>query len=95
MVRAFRLEDEGKQVVTPDGDVVGAVVRVREGNADVRPKPGLLQGCGSWLTGSWDEVDLFRLDSRTVDRITDEQVILDPAERDPPISVRISGKGNR
>lgn len=95
MVRAFRLEDEGKQVVTSDGDVVGEVVQVREGNADVRPKPGLLQGCGSWITAPWDKMDLFRLDGRTVDRITDEQVILDPAERDPPISVRISRKGNR
>lgn len=95
MVRAFRVEDEGKQVVTSDGDVVGAVVRVREGNADVRPKPGLLQGCGSWITGPWDETDLFRLDGRTVERITDEQVVLDSTERDPSVPVSVSGKGNR
>ena len=76
MIRAFTRDDEGKAVVTADGAVVGSVVRTEAGDAHVRPKPGLLDGCGSWLTGPWDGQSVFRLDRDCVESVTPRRVVL-------------------
>lgn len=82
MTQTFTSRDEGKQVVTTDGDVVGSVIRIEAGDAHVQPKPGLLEGCGSWITGAWDECDAFRLDRERVDSITDDRIIIAATEPD-------------
>lgn len=77
MVRVFRPEDEGKPVVTKDGDVVGSIVRIDEGDAYVRPKSELLRGCGSWLTSSWDADGEYPLDRNEVASIHDTAVVIE------------------
>lgn len=78
-VRPFGPADNGKQVVTPGGDVIGSVVRVRGGDAYVAPTPGLLEGCGSWLTGTWDGCDAFALDPECVDAVLADRIVLSDA----------------
>lgn len=68
--------DEGKRVVTPDGTTIGSVVRVASPTALVRPREGLLRGCGSWIGNEWRSTDVFELDSEAVVQVTDEAVVL-------------------
>lgn len=78
MTRSFTSADEGKRVVTPGGDVVGAVARVDPNAVYVRPREELLRGCGSWLAGPWEGTELFELDCETVVRVTDREVVILP-----------------
>jgi hypothetical protein len=80
--RPFTAADEGKRVVTADGEPVGRVVRVVDGTAHVRPRPGLFGGCGSWLTETWGRADCLPLDPRCVDRIGADRVVLGPPDGD-------------
>lgn len=77
MIDRFRTEDEGKRVTTPEGDVVGSVVVVRGGDAYVVPTPGLLAGCGSWLTGTWEDCDVFTLDPRRVAAVEEDRIVIE------------------
>lgn len=77
----FTAEDEGKHVVTPDGDVVGEVVRTEDGTAYVRPQPELVAGYGSRLTGCWDESDVFALDESAVATRAEDHIRIKPAGR--------------
>lgn len=70
----LRSNDEGKKLVTPDGSVLGRVTRIRDGTVYVRPKEGLLVGCGSWI--SCREDDTFELDCSQVRKITETAVLL-------------------
>jgi len=70
--------DEGKDVVTATGKLVGTVVRVDVSAAHVCPREGLLDGCGSWLSSPWSDCELFELDTQAVGRVTDEAVVLMP-----------------
>lgn len=90
MVQEFEPEDEGKRVVTTDGSVVGSVVEIRDGEAYVLPRPGLLDGCGSWITGTWSEKRAFSLDQRNVDAVREDEVVLDVTESDSPRHQQIS-----
>jgi hypothetical protein len=78
-VHPFGPADDGKEVVTPDGDVIGSVVRVRGGDAYVAPAPGLLEGCGSWLTGTWDGCEAFALDPECVAAVLEDRIVLSEA----------------
>ena len=71
--------DEGKPVVTPDGDVVGTVGRVEAEGVFVRPRTELLRGCGSWVAGPWERDEEFRLDCGTVVGVTERKVVIHPA----------------
>lgn len=75
----FTPSDEGKPVVTPDGDVVGTVGRVESEGVFVRPRAELLRGCGSWVAGPWERAGEFRLDRGTVVRVTEGEVVIHPA----------------
>ena len=70
--------DEGKRVVTTGGETVGTVTRVDGTAALVRPREGLLDGCGSWLSSPWCDSGPFKLDGRAVVRVTDDAVVLLP-----------------
>ena len=75
MTRPVTPSDEGKRVVTPDGDVVGTVVRVDARSVLVRPREELLRGCGSWIAGPWEGFETFELDSDNVVRVSDNEVV--------------------
>lgn len=89
MVTSFEKADEGKPVVTASGDVVGAVRTVQDGIAYVEPRDGLLAGCGSWLTSSWDD-RVFALTDDAVDTIEATEIRLESIDeqprRSPPLS---------
>lgn len=74
--RRFDSSDEGKQVLTADGDVLGMVERVELGTAYVKPNPGLLKGSGSVIIGPWNPSEPLRLDDRHVETVQDEAVVL-------------------
>jgi hypothetical protein len=77
MARTLRRDDEGKRVVSPDGSVLGAVATVEDGLVYVAPKPGLMDGWGSWICGpSCDEA--FPLDRDVVVDVQDETVVVEP-----------------
>jgi hypothetical protein len=78
--RTFTSNDEGKRIVTTDGDVIGSVVRIEAGDAHVRPKPELWEGCGSWIMGY--RCGAFRLNEEHVESITDERIIIATTESD-------------
>jgi hypothetical protein len=90
MSRRFTAADEGKRVVTADGTHVGSIVRIRGGDAYVAPVPGLLRGCGSWLTGTWEDRDAYPLDGRAVARVGGTEVVLET--RAEPSATRPASK---
>ena len=73
----FKSNDRGKRVVTSEGDVIGLVERIEDGEAYVRPKRGILGGCGSWITDPKTAVETFPLDRRVVAEITDTEIHLE------------------
>lgn len=79
---------EGKRVVTATGEPLGVVERVDGGRAYVRPKPGLVDGLGSWLTGCVDGDDLFALDDSVVVRIDGSDLVLAATSIEQPPSRR-------
>lgn len=80
----FGPENEGQRVVTPRGEIVGRVERVRDGDAYIAPPPGLLDGIGSWVAGPWSARGPFRLDRARVAAVEEDEIVLKPATTDPP-----------
>ena len=78
MKQTFDRTDEGKPVVTPDGELVGWVARAEGGRPKIRPRPDLVSGYGSWITGTWDDAGPFDLDPERIDHVTDRNVVLAP-----------------
>lgn len=74
--------DEGKRVVTEDGEVIGAVVSADEKTVHVRPRPGLLRGCGSWLSCAWPEAGGLRLREGQVTAVTEDRVVVRTDDQD-------------
>lgn len=68
--------DEGKTVVTADGEEVGIVSGVRGGRAYVDPDPGLTDKLNAKL--GWDDIgdDDYPLNEKVVMRITDDEIHL-------------------
>lgn len=86
MSRPLRPDDEGKPIVTVDGERIGSVEQVRDGHAFVRAEAGLLAGCSSWLTGGWAEDCLYPLDVEAIDSVDRDCVRVDTAD-DGPVSM--------
>lgn len=74
MSGALTPADDGKRVVTPEGQVVGHIECADDGTMLVRPCPELLTNYGSLLTSCWDPDDAFRLDESAVDAVEDGAV---------------------
>lgn len=72
--------DEGKRVVTTNGDVIGEITRIHDGDAYVAPRSGLVCGLGSWIACPWDETEQFVLDRDRIARVADEEIVLDVDE---------------
>lgn len=67
-------DDEGKPVVNTEGDKIGRVVEVRSGTAHVDPDPGLTDTIMSKLGWGDSDEDTYRLESSTIDTITDDEI---------------------
>jgi hypothetical protein len=80
MARPLRSEDEGKQIVGPDGMVIGSIAAVEDERAYVRPKSGLMEGWSSWICGPQCEEKSFPLDNGAVLDVTDGTVVVEPRE---------------
>ncbi len=68
--------DEGKNVVTADGDKIGMVSGVRGGRAYVDPDAGMTDRIKSML--GWEDVDEddYALEESEIDTVTDDEIRL-------------------
>jgi hypothetical protein len=76
MVRNFNSSDEGKHVMTADGDMVGTVDRISGGSAHVKPDNSLSQNTRRKLGWTDESEDTFRLKKSNVDSIDDDGIHL-------------------
>ena len=76
MVREFKSEDEGKKVVTNDGDEVGTIETVEQDTAHVTPDSGLGTSVRQRLGWAKDDQDMFALDHSHVRSFTGDEVYL-------------------
>jgi hypothetical protein len=76
MVRNFKSEDEGKSVMTADGDIVGRVEKVSGSTAHVKAEGGLSQSIRRRLGWTEEEEDTYELRKSNVDEITDDGIRL-------------------
>lgn len=67
-------DDDGKQVVTSNGQVVGWVEYADDGTAFVRPRPEFVANYGSLLTSCWGSNDRFQLDESAITAVEDDAV---------------------
>jgi len=76
MVREFRTSDEGKTVVTADGDEVGTVQKIDGNMAHVKPKGSLSRSIRRRLGWAEDDQDVYEIDHDSVQRIAGDEVHL-------------------
>lgn len=69
-------EDEGKRVVSTDGDNVGMITEVRGGTAYVDPDPGMFDSIKSKLDWGDADEDSYPLSGDKVAEVTDDEVRL-------------------
>jgi len=68
--------DEGKTVVSDDGDTIGVISDVRGGQAYVDPDPGVTDKIMSRMGWSDADEEDFALNASQVEEITDDEVRL-------------------
>ncbi len=71
MTRNFKPEDEGKRVVTADGDEIGTLEQASGATAHVKPSMDLSQSVRRRLGWAEDGQDTYELRTTKVDDITD------------------------
>lgn len=71
MTRNFKPEDEGKRVVTANGDEVGIIEQASGAMAQVKPTPSLSQSVRRRLGWAEDGEDTYELRTTRVDDISD------------------------
>lgn len=76
MARNFKSEDEGKSVMTADGDMVGTVDRVSGSTAHIKPDNDLSQSIRRRLGWSEEGEDTYELRKSNVDSITNDEIRL-------------------
>lgn len=76
MARNFKSSDEGKEVVTADGDIVGTIERVSGSTAHVRPDDDLSQSIRRRLGWTEEGEEMYRLESSKVEEFAGDQVHL-------------------
>lgn len=69
-------DDEGKRVVSTDGEKIGMVAEVRSGTAYVDPDPGMFDQIKAKL--NWGDVDedTYPLNADDVAEVTDDEIRL-------------------
>lgn len=76
MVRNFKSEDEGKKVMTADGEMVGTVEEIRGGAAHVKPDSGLSGSIRNKLGWTEEGEATYRLHKRNVEKISGDEIHL-------------------
>lgn len=76
MVRDFKSDDKGKEVMTADGVMVGTIDRTSGSSAHVRPDDELSRSIRRRLGWTEEGSETYRLEKSKVDRITDDEVRL-------------------
>lgn len=76
MTRDFKSDDEGKEVVTADGEMVGTIDRASGSSAHVKPDEELSRSIRRRLGWTEEGSETYRLDKSEVDSITDDEVQL-------------------
>lgn len=75
MAGMFDSSDEGKRVVTKDGDTVGEITEVRGDEAHVTPESGLADSIRQRL-GMEDDSDTYVLRESEIDTHSDDEIRL-------------------
>lgn len=70
----FTEDDEGKKVVSGDGDEIGRITEVRAGTAFVDPDAGMFDAVKAKLDWGDTEEDTYPLDADDVADVTDDEV---------------------
>ncbi|WP_336035056.1 hypothetical protein [Halobacterium yunchengense] len=76
MVRAFDSSDEGKRVVTKDGDTIGKITQVQGDEAHVEPERGLADSIRQRLGMGDKDDEMYVLAHDEVDSISENRVRL-------------------
>lgn len=76
MARNFRSSDEGKEVVTADGDTVGTIQGISGSSAHVMPDEDLSQSIRRRLGWTEEGEESYELSHSMVDEISGDQVQL-------------------
>jgi len=76
MVRNFRNSDEGKKVMTADGEMIGTVERIRGDEAHVRPDTGLSQSVRETLGWTDESEEMYPLRHESVEQIAGDEIHL-------------------
>lgn len=76
MARNFRSSDEGMDVYTADGDMVGTVERASGSTAHIKPTSGLSQSIRRRLGWTEEGEDTYRLKRDHVEEINDDGIHL-------------------
>ena len=76
MARDFNSEDEGKRVVTADGDTIGTIEQASGASAHVAPDEDLSRGTRRRLGWTAEGEETYQLQKSKVNRITDTEVRL-------------------
>lgn len=69
-------DDEGKRVVTTDGEEIGMIAEVRAGQAYVDPDPGMFDAIKAKLNWGDADEDTYPLEEEHVAEVTDDEVRL-------------------
>ncbi len=69
-------DEEGKHVVTSDGDRIGMVKEVRNGELHVEPDPGMTDSIKASLGWGDADEDTYQLDESRVESVTDDEIHL-------------------
>jgi len=76
IVRDFNSDDEGKRVVTADGDMIGTIEEASGASAHVAPDEDLSRGTRRRLGWTEEGEETYQLQKSKVNRITDTEVRL-------------------
>lgn len=76
MVRDFTADDEGKEVVTADGDTVGTIHETDGSMAHIQPDDDLSRSIRRRLGWTEEGEEVYELDKSKVDRFDGEAVRL-------------------
>jgi hypothetical protein len=76
MVRAFRSDDEGRTVMTADGDAIGSVEAVEDDSVHVKPTAALSQSTRQKLGWTDENEEMYALDHGMVEKIDDAGIHL-------------------
>ncbi|SHH02155.1 hypothetical protein SAMN05443636_1639 [Halobaculum gomorrense] len=76
MVRNFRAEDEGKRVMTADGDEIGTIEQTAGSTAHVKPAMNLSQSVRRRLGWAEEGEETYELRTSKVDDIGADEIRL-------------------